>query len=294
MWADASEIRLAPALAPATSGAPTADPTSTGTDAPAFSTGADPGFIQRVATNPGASFLASALLPGSAQLAQRNPVRGALYLAVEAVALAVHADQIGKARNGEAAYERYADGNWSVVRYARWLVGYHDFHGLANPHIEQLRLQVTRLRPAYDTSIDWPAIPISLLRDVERNTLYIYGQIPGRNTFSHVMPDYGSQQYYELISKYYQYGPGWSDFPDGKFTLPWDGTEMTDQFYLGRDRAERFNDQYRTASNMVSVVILNHLFAAFDGYFTAKVRQSRVSLAAPVSMVQPLRMRMDF
>lgn len=252
------------------------------------------GFLEPLRTKSGVAFMGSAILPGSAQFANGKPLRGALYLAIEAGALILHADQQSKARRKEREYESYANSNWSVVKYARWLVGYHDYHNLSNSRIEELRNLVRNVNPAFSIDVDWKAIPIRLLRDVERNTLYVYGTLKGANSFSHVMPDYGSQQYYELISKYYQYGPGWQDFPETKFVLPWNGSEMSAQFYLGRDRAEVFNDHYRLASNMVSVLILNHVFSAFDAYFTVNLKNSRLQAQPPVSADQALRFTLEF
>jgi hypothetical protein len=245
-------------------------------------------------SKPGIAFLSSAILPGSAQILNGRTGRGIAYAAIEAATLAIHADQIRKARDKERRYERFANGNWSVVNYAVWLVGYHDMHELSNPYLSELRQVTQGLQPAYDIGVDWPSIPIELLRNVERNTLYVYRMSRGQNTFSHVMPDYGSQQYYELISKYYQYGPGWSDFPADKFVLPWDGSEMSAQFYQGRDQAEAFNDHYRFASNMVSLLIVNHIFSAFDAYFTVKLDASRLKALPPVSSAQMVRFHWAF
>lgn len=252
------------------------------------------GVFSTMQTQSGVAFITSALLPGSAQLANGKTGRGILYLAIEAGAIAIHADQLSKARQKEREYEAYANSNWSVVKYARWLVGYHDFHNLSNSRLEELRNLVRNVNPLFSIDVDWQAIPISLLRDVERNTLYVYGTQRGSNNFSHVMPDYGSQQYYELISKYYQYGPGWKDFPETKFVLPWNGSEMSDQFYLGRDRAEAFNDHYRLASNMVSVLILNHVFSAFDAYFTVNLKKLRIQAQPPASAAESLRFTLEF
>ncbi len=245
-------------------------------------------------TKSGIAFMSSALIPGSAQFANGKPFRGALYMAIEAGALILHADQLSKARKKERAYEDYANSNWSVVKYARWLVGYHDYHGLSNSRIEELRNLVRSVNPVFSIDVDWQAIPIQLLRDIERNTLYVYNTQKGSNNFSHVMPDYGSQQYYELISKYYQYGPGWKDFPESKFILPWNGSEMSAQFYLGRDRAEAFNDHYRYASNMVSVLILNHVFSAFDAYFTLNLKNTRLQAQSPLSVDKSFRFTWEF
>jgi hypothetical protein len=39
---------------------------------------------------------------------------------------------------------------------------------------------------------------------------------------------------------------------------------------------ERFNDSYRLAGNMLTLVVVNHIVSAFDAYFTVKLRNHRL------------------
>jgi len=244
--------------------------------------------------SPGAGWVSSLVLPGSAQLVDKKWGRGALYLGVEIAVWAIYASNESNARKGERAYERFANQQWSVVKYAQWILDYHEAHGLSNPYLSDLQQQVNGLQPAFDIQTDWARVPIELLRNVERNTLYVYGTQRGANNFSHVMPDYGSQQYYELVSKYYQYGPGWSDFDPTDVFLPWNGSEMSPFFYEGRDQAQAFNDHYRTASSMLSIVILNHVISAFDSFFSRQLAQARLELAAPSTPSEVATLRLHF
>ncbi|MDR9446789.1 MAG: hypothetical protein RI519_03530 [Balneolaceae bacterium] len=244
--------------------------------------------------SPGVGWASSLILPGSAQLVDQQWVRGGLYLGLEVAVWAIYASNESSARTGERAYEQYANQNWSVVKYAQWIIDYHEAHGLSNPHLSDLQAKVNGKQPAYNIDVDWNRVPIETLRNVERNTLYVYGTQRGVNNFSHVMPDYGSQQYYELVSKYYQYGPGWSDFDPSDLYLPWDGSEMSPNFYEGRDKAQAFNDQYRTASSMLSLVILNHVISAFDSFFSRRLAQSRLELDAPSTPSEVATFRLHF
>lgn len=244
--------------------------------------------------SPGVGWASSLILPGSAQLVDQQWVRGGLYLGLEVAVWAIYASNESSARKGERAYERFANQHWSVVKYAQWIIDYHDAHGLSNPYLSDLQQQVNGLEPAYDIQVDWARVPIGTLRNVERNTLYVYGTQRGANNFSHVMPDYGSQQYYELVSKYYQYGPGWADFDPTDVYLPWNGSEMSPNFYEGRDLAQAFNDQYRTASSMLSLVIMNHMISAFDSFFSRRLAQSRLELSAPSTPSEVATLRLHF
>lgn len=108
-------------------------------------------------------------------------------------------------------YKHFANSNWSVANYAKWLVGYHSQNDLSNSHTDKLVQEIAHGDAAYDPNRNWNKIDIKLLCNVEENTPFVYPEHIGNN-FSHIMPDYGFQKHYKLISKYYQYGPRWNDF----------------------------------------------------------------------------------
>jgi len=244
----------------------------------------------------GVAFLSSALIPGSAQAAQGNWVRAGIYMAVEVGTIYLHLNYNNRARRGERSYESWADQNWSVMQYAQWLVEYHDFNSISNPHLEDLRAMVNGFNPAFNTSVDWQRVNIQLLRNVERNTPYITTDNLTALNFSHVLPDYGSQQYYELISKYFQYAPGWRDyypyhteFGTNPYFIDRAGGKASPMFFEGVDRNFRFNQDYRIANNLILLLITNHVISAFDAYFTVRVKQNRVQatpIASPYRQIQ--------
>ena len=249
----------------------------------------------------GVAMLGSALIPGLGQAANRKWIRAGAYLAADALLLAVHFTSLNQARDRERRYEQFANSNWSVVTYAQWLVDYNEQNNIPNPRIDELRQQVEGVNPAYNPEEDWRIVDIELLRAVERETLYFSPDGPG-NPFSHVLPDYGSQQYYELISKYYQYGPGWNDFGqdrtggslDDLYLLAWDGSDMPFNFFQGADLAERFNDKYRLAGNMVSLLVLNHVVSAFDALFTVRFNNSRMETETNLFKARQFTLRYHF
>jgi hypothetical protein len=236
--------------------------------------------------NPGAAFLASAVLPGAGQAANKKWVRAGVYFTAEVVGLIYHLDRNAKARKQERAYERFTHQNWSVVAYAEWLVNYSQIHGIDN-NWQSLQAQLSGISPDWsDTRNDWDQIPLNILHDVEASTPFYFKDRIGSN-FSHLLPNYGSQQYYELISKYYQYQPGWLDWYNELTTSPtqneamyryfWNGTDQPfSLFYEGRDRAEEFNDNYRVAGNILKLIVVNHVVSAFDAFFTVQLKNSRI------------------
>lgn len=250
---------------------------------------------------PGFALISSAIIPGSGQAANDKWLRAGSYLLAEALLLTVHFTKINDARRQERQYEQFANQNWSVVTYAQWLDDYYRQNGLANQAMSELRAQIEGIQPSYNTDTDWSMVDIQLLREVERNTPFVYPDRFGNN-FSHVMPDYGSQQYYELISKYYQFGPGWRDFGsnqngqelDNRYKLNWDGTDMPFNFFRGSSLAEQFNDNYRLAGNMLSLLILNHIVSAFDAFLTVKVKNNHLKAEANPMRLNTFSIKYNF
>lgn len=231
----------------------------------------------------GIAFLSSAIVPGSGQLFNKKWVRGGIYLAAEILAVSLYIDRQNKAERHQREYENFVDDNWSVVKYARWLVDFNQHHkGITIPY-DSLSTPGHTLTdpPDYRTSDDWERVDLEELRRMERNTIF-YNSDPNRPdgaAFSHVLPDYGSQQYYELVSKYLQFGPGWNDYPrpgNNPLELNWTEDYMPDNWFKGAQLAEQFNDEYRFARNMVTLMIANHLISAFDAMITVKLKESKI------------------
>ncbi len=273
-------------------------------------------FLDIPRTKAGAAFVASAILPGSGQAANGKWVRAGVYLAAEVAGIIFHIDQNNKARKQEKAYEQYTHQNWSVVAYSQWLVQYSQSYNLNNDW-EQLAASVNGQQPDWDnTTRDWNKVNLALLHSVERKTSYLFDDPAGclpetcrrASTFSHTLPEYGSQQYYELISKYYQYQPGWRDYyntaintqsssynPNHVLAFMSSGQHLPSTlFYIGRDRAQEFNDTYRLAGNILKLLIVNHVVSAFDAFFTVQLKNSRLETSASLLSYEQLSFSWHF
>lgn len=258
--------------------------------------------IQKLFTDkPGIALLSSGLIPGSGQLVNKNWIRGGLYAALEVVTIYMIVEFDNRGDRGKRRYENYADQNWSVTQYAKWLVEYHDVNGLENPALNDLRDMVAGLEPAFDTSVDWNNINIDVLRAAERNSRFITPDNLSNSNFSHILPGYGSQQYYELISKYYQFQAGWRDYFDyhdmnntSPFLISIDGDYASDMFFRGASLADDFNNDLRMSKNFRLVLIANHLLSAFDSFFTFKLKQNRVQATTSMASTRYLQLKINF
>lgn len=261
-------------------------------------------ILNSTRTKPGIAFAASALVPGTGQAANGKWVRAGVYFATEVVGWIYHLDRNAKAREQERAYEQFTHNNWSVVAYAEWLVNYSQQHGLNNGW-QALEAEIQGNAPNWgDTRNDWNQVPISILRNVENQTPFYFNDHIGSN-FSHELPDYGSQQYYELISKYYQYQPGWRDWYTDITTAQnqdismyryfWNGKDQPfDLFYEGRDRAQEFNQNYRVAGNILKLLVVNHVVSAFDALFTVQLKNSRIETEANLMKLEQFSVTWHF
>lgn len=257
----------------------------------------------------GLAFLGSAAVPGLSQAFHKNWIRAGIYLAAEATLIYLYAYNESEAQTGEDRYKQFANNNWSVVNYAKWLVDYNHYHGRnLDVTYDDLAAQGQTINgepPAYEINVDWQRVNIRRLRDLEEKTLHHYKDGGTGLVFSHHLPSYGSQQYYELISKYYQYGPGWRDYYTGipypqrtmtntLYELNFTDADMPGQWKKGARLADEFNDHYRVASNMLTVLILNHIVSAFDAFFTVQLRDAKIEATSGNSMQQYLKVKMSF
>lgn len=260
------------------------------------------GNLQRTFTDkPGFALLSSAIIPGSGQAVNRNWLRSGIFVAIEAASIYLTLDYRNRGRRGEKNYEQYVDQNWSVVQYANWIIDYHEMNGLSNPYLEDLKNMMEGISASFDTSQDWNKVNLELLRNAERNTAYIVTDDFAANNFSHTLPGYGSQQYYELVSKYYQFQSGWNDyygFHQSQNTSPYqidrNGRSASPMFFEGVRRAQQFNDDFRFSENLLSLLIANHFISAFDSYFTFKLKQNRLTATTSVIPGQQLQIRYNF
>ncbi len=269
-------------------------------------------LIERMRTQPGVAFLASAIVPGTGQAINKNWARAGIYFAIEAVGIIYHLERNATARRQEKAYESFANQNWSVVAYSQWLVEYSDANGLNQTQLNQLRDMVYSngrpIAPTWgSTPNDWKEVNIRTLHEVELQTPFIF-EDRYASEFSHALPEYGSQQYYELISKYYQFQSGWQDFynvainsnsphydPNHSFIYGWDGKDQPNAlFYEGRDRAHEFNETYRTAGNILKLLLVNHVVSAFDALFTVQLKNSRIETNTNLMKLEPFSLTWHF
>lgn len=233
----------------------------------------------------GLAFASSALVPGLGQGAINNQwVKTGVFIALEGAALYGHFKNVDLGRDLERQYWNYIETGWSAAKYVQFLVDYHNFYYPNNPKSyndiatsgSNLAALIASGNFPANVRQEWPLIDLQKLRQLESQILY--GGTTG-NAFSHSLPNFGSQQYYELVSKYFQFGPGWKDFNASVSQVNWELEGMSDAWFAGAAKSKRFNDRLRTARNMASIVFVNHIISGFDALFSARLHNHRVETA---------------
>lgn len=257
--------------------------------------------------SPAIAFFSSLFVPGSGQITNKKWWRAGLFIALESAGIYLAVSNRNKAKNGERSYKQFIDNNWSVVEYSNWLINYHEVNGIGNPYIDDLKDEISGNSATFNNQVDWDVVPLSLLRNVEKNTPFIVSDQQATNNFSHTLPNYGSQQYYELVAKYFQYQAGWRDFNRFHDNIGNTGTFYNERFFIDRngatastfffdaaDMARSFNQNYRESRLFASILIANHVLSAFDSYFTFRLKQKDLQLSSSITPGQQLSLSYRF
>jgi hypothetical protein len=196
-------------------------------------------------------FLAAALsaaVPGSGEFYSKSYVKSGAFFAAEIISWVVNLSYNRKGDRATREFQNFADLNWSVVEYAAWI---NENGRNYNPNVNCF----VTIDP--NTSLPpWKRVNWAELNQCER----LLGGL-----FSHSLPPYGDQQYYELIGKYPQYNPGWADADRSHISE--ENISALFRSYAGmRGRA---NDFYNVASTAILVVVLNHILSAADAAWSA-------------------------
>lgn len=245
------------------------------------------------------AFGLSAIVPGLGQAYNRQWVKAAVGVGLEAAIIWGYTTSRSRGLDGEDAYQAYAHDHWSPLRYAGWL----------NEYAEWLRaeFQLTVDADAIDVpdplhtsgfdvtnpdgwSLDERRAISDLFRQIREVERAVVHPETGAS-FSHQLPAFADQQYYELIGKYFQFAPGWDDYPD---YLTEDGEpiddrmdpertgaggskpNVSDRFFQYADDHGAANDYLRRASRVSMLFVVNHLIAAVDAALFAKLHNDRL------------------
>ncbi|MBN1396871.1 MAG: hypothetical protein JXA06_02460 [Bacteroidetes bacterium] len=209
--------------------------------------------------------LFSLVIPGAGQLYTKQYLKGSLFLGAEAVLWAVYLLHEKKGDDKTSDFKKYADENWSVVRYAGWI----NANFSKNIAINQTEVN---LQP-------WERVQWDELNTIEEE---IGGDLSIQPTgFTHKLAPYSDQQYYEMIGKYSQFGSGWADA--GWFTradvIANSGLgNVSDQFKAYAKMRGDANDYYDIATTATYIIVANHILSALEAVWNTSGINRRIRM----------------
>ncbi len=229
----------------------------------------------------------SLLVPGAGEAYSQSYLKGAIFLAAEATSWIFRVSYNRKGDNLEAQYHDYANQHYSAVRYVNWTLdnlSSLDPAGLpySNTQYSQMiygsgpRPDPSQCGPPF-SCINWPDLN-RMETDIANGAL---------NGYTHQMPYWNEQQYYELIGKYSQFSRGWDDSDPNdprESVVPIQSTSK--RFYEYAAMRAKANDYYDVANTFIGVIVANHILSAADAFWSATRLNS--SLHASLNMyMQP-------
>ena len=216
----------------------------------------------------------SLAVPGLGQAYNKSWIKAGALFGLEAFLLGGYYGWRSQGNDGVDEYQAYAHQSWSPLKYAEWLNNYSGYAGdpINIPAINEATLQNPNAWSA-ETRQQINQL-VQDIQTAENRSIYIRTGA----AFSHVLPEFGDQQYYELIGKYFQYAPGWSDYTGNPDDNPEDFNVMPAdaQFYYYSDIHAEANDLLRRSSRLTAFILLNHFVAAIDAAVSAKLHNNRL------------------
>jgi len=222
------------------------------------------------AKSPLLNSLYSLAIPGAGQYSTERYTKAAIFITVEAalITFAIINNQTGNKKTDE--FQKYADAHWSPRRYALWIntYGVSDYGPAANIDLNKVDNR------DFGEINEWESAPATT-----------------KTGFSHQLPPYGTQQYYELIGKYDQYKFGWDQYPQDAQGVPVsDGRDyygMVPQqmknYAVDRGKA---NDYFYAASFAVSALVVNHVISAIDAFISTRSYNKEISASLGIKPVE--------
>jgi hypothetical protein len=237
------------------------------------------------------AFGLSAVLPGVGQAYNRQWIKAGVAALLEVGLISGYVLWQNQGLDLEREYQRFAHNNWSPAQYALWLGDYRRYleerHGGSFGHVDLTVPAGVDFRNPGDWTPEARRLAndfFDRIRSLERQLFHSIT----RATFSHTLPYLGDQQYYELIGKYFQFAPGWSDYAawieNGEYTRFIDPGWMDEQgnrpnaspqFHSYASDHHRSNDLLRRSQRVASFLLLSHAMAAVDAAISAKLHNDR-------------------
>ena len=227
-------------------------------------------FFEEKPKHPFKAGLMSAIIPGSGEYYSEAYKTAISFFASEVILLSTFYYFNNLADEREKNFHKIADdpnNGWFVDKYASYVIDRAREQG-HSAEANQLENEMLGSYNNYQSpgNRSW----WSLLNQIEKKLTFD----DGVTTYSHALPYYGTQQYYELIGKYSQFAPGWFDYQ----YAPGNASPSA-AFLAYRDTRSKANDTHDIANNLLIAVFLNHAASAVNAALQAKWYNKNVNIS---------------
>jgi len=230
------------------------------------------------------SIALSLILPGAGQYYNGDKKRSMAFISAEILLVGGYFAWKSRGNDGVDEYQAYAHARWSPRKYAEWL---NEFSGYGGPPISLPEITDEQFQNPTGWNEDQIVAVRRFFNDIrtaEGSSFYLTTGA----SFSHVLPYFGEQQYYELIGKYFQYAPGWSDYTanpdeDAEVVI---GNSPNSEFLFYDGIHTDANTNLRRASRMTGLIFALHFASAVEAAVSAKFKNERYK---PTVSIQPNR-----
>ena len=204
--------------------------------------------------SPKKALMMSTVLPGAGQFYSKSKLSGIVYGTLEIAGITSAILLKNNGENSIDKYEKYANGNWSVIEFVK---GYN-----GDPKTHDMIIYIDGKK--YSVRDEWAA-----LSDYYYDGCSIYTE-----------KDY---HFYENIGKYKQFQTGWTDYGDslGYETL-YRSSPLQKKYSDMRFDA---NQLLKGATYAVSAVMFNHVISAIDAMIRTKKYNNRNNLSFKINAV---------
>jgi hypothetical protein len=207
----------------------------------------------------------SLAIPGAGEMYTDNHLKGAIFFGIEVASWAVAYTYNKKGNDQTDLFENFANLHWNAVQYANWSI---ENSGQINPNAPHdaayYEEQIFDGRAHDNPGAYGP--PFSV---INWSALNVMETEIANNGYTHQLPYWNQQQYYELIGKYAQFFSGWDDADLSSLSMPVNESKKSKNMLAYAEMRAQANNYFDVASTFVSVAILNHIVSALDAFWSA-------------------------
>lgn len=194
----------------------------------------------------------SALVPGAGEFYAKDYLKAAIFFGIEVASWITYYyfQHTGNVKTNE--FQDYANKYWDIHTYGRWLKD-QGFQGSGDINPDEPNWQVLQ----------------SQIHQCESQN------------FSHTLPDYGTQQYYELIGKYQNFQAGWTNLSHvpTKDPGPYYYETYKDPVFVNyADNRQTANNYYNKGTTMAMIIVANHVLSIGDAAWTVTTFNKKLKM----------------